>query len=135
MSEITIDKLVKIYRKIKEAKDLLTESYDKEVEKLDAQMVEIKSALNEHCKEVGVEGGKTPFGTFSRILKTKLWTNDWVGFGEFVVTNNLPDLYTKAINQKNLTQLMEEKPELIIPGLNIDRTYEIRVSPPAKTRT
>ena len=135
MSELTIDKLVKIYRKIKAAKEVITEKYEKEVASLDEQMAEIKTMLQEHCKVAGVEGGKTEYGTFSRILKTKLWTNDWVGFGKFVVENNLPDLFQKSINQKNLTELLEQQPELIIPGLNVDRSYEIRISPPSKSKS
>ena len=44
-SNVPIDRLVKIYRKIKEKIDTLTQEYDTQVETLKAQQDEIKFAL------------------------------------------------------------------------------------------
>lgn len=127
-----IAKMVKVYVKIRDKKELLTKVYDEEMKTLDAQMDKIKSALLEHCKAEGVEGGRTEFGTFSRTTRSRYWTNDWNSMGKFIVENGAVDLLEKRIHQGNMKSFLEDNPDVLPPGLNVDTEYTISVRRPTK---
>ena len=123
----TVDKLVKTFVKIRDARDKVVREAEEEAKGLQVQLDLIKSALLEHCKTNMVDSVKTEFGTFIRGIKTRYWTNDWENFGKFAVENNASDLYEKRLHQGNMAQFIEENPEKIPPGLNVDKEYTITV--------
>jgi hypothetical protein len=47
--------------------------------------------------------------------------------GRFVVENNAPDLLEKRLHQGNVKQFIENNPDLVPPGLNVDSEYSITV--------
>jgi hypothetical protein len=47
--------------------------------------------------------------------------------GQFVVENNIPQLLEKRLHQGNVKQFMEENPEVVLPGLNVDSKYQISI--------
>ena len=71
LSEVPFDKLTKIYRKIKEHMDTLTQAYDTQLEELKAQQEQIKFALKDQMKANGQTSVKTSFGTVSLVTKTR----------------------------------------------------------------
>ena len=79
MSEdaIPLDKLVKIYRKIKAEIDTLTKEYDTKMEELKAAQDEIKFEIKDQMKALGVTSVKSPYGTVSMRTTTQYSTNDW----------------------------------------------------------
>jgi len=128
---VPLEKLVKIYRKIKERVDTLTKEYDTQLEELKAQQEEIKFALKDMMKSGGVSSLKTAYGTVSLINKTKYSTNDWDSFKTFVVENHAVDLLEKRIAQSNMAQFLAENPGAVPPGLNSITEYEIRITKPS----
>ena len=134
MSEeaIPIDKLTKIYRKIKAQIDQLTQEYDTQVEVLKAQQNEIKFAMKDQMKALGVKSVNTAFGTVSMLHKTRYGTEDWDSFNTFVVENDVPDLFERRISQSNMARYLEENPTKIPPGLSTFSDFEIRVTKPSK---
>lgn len=124
---IPFDQLTKIYRKMKAKIDELTKEYDSEVEKLKAQLDEIKIGMKEQMKATGVSSVKTEFGTVSLVTKTRYSTQDWDSFKRFVVEHEVVDLLEKRIAQANMAKFIEENPGLVPPGLNSMAEYDIRV--------
>ena len=124
---IPFDQLIKIYRKMKAKIDELTKEYDSEVEKLKAQLDEIKIGMKEQMKATGVSSVKTEFGTVSLVTKTRYSTQDWDSFKRFVVEHEVVDLLEKRIAQANMAKFIEENPGLVPPGLNSMAEYDIRV--------
>ena len=104
MSEeaIPIDKLPKIYRKIKAQIEQLTQEYDTRVEVLKASQDEIKFAIKDQMKTLGVLSVKTEFGTVSMANKTRYSTQDWDSFKTFIVEHDVVDLLEKRIAQTNM---------------------------------
>jgi hypothetical protein len=47
--------------------------------------------------------------------------------GKFIVEHGVPDLLDKRIHQSNMKQFLEENPDLLPPGLNVDKEYSITV--------
>ena len=132
MSEeaVPIDKLTKIYRKIKAEIDQLTQEYDTKVEALKASQDEIKFAIKDQMKALGVSSVKTEFGTVSMANKTRYSTQDWDSFKQFIIAHDVVDLLEKRIAQTNMAKFLEDNPGVVPPGLNAFSDFEIRITKP-----
>jgi hypothetical protein len=133
MTEDTIpmDKLARIYRKIKAEIDELTKDYDTKVETLKAKQDTLKFAMKDQMKALGVKSVNTTFGTVSMVQKTRYSTQDWDSFKAFIVENDAVDLLEKRIAQTNMAQYLVENPGSVPPGLNAFSDFEIRVTKPS----
>jgi hypothetical protein len=134
MSEdsIPIDKLVKIYRKIKLEIDTMTQEYDTKLEVLKGQQDEIKFALKDQMQALGVSSLKSPFGTVSMRPTKRYSTNDWSSFKEFILAHGAIELLEKRIAQTNMVQFLEENPGVLPPGLNSVSDFNIVITKPTK---
>lgn len=132
MSEevIPLDKLAKVYRKIKTQIDTLTQEYDTQVEALKAQQEQIKFAMKDTMKSLGVSTVRTEFGTVSLVTKTRYSTQDWDSFKKFILEHEVVDLLEKRIAQTNMANFLEENPGVLPPGLNAMTEYDISVRKP-----
>jgi hypothetical protein len=126
-NEVPVEKLVKVYLKIKDTLAEKKAAYDEEEKKLKDKMAKVKSALLDYCREEGVESVKTAEGMFYRTVSTRYWTSDWESMGRFIVENNVPDLLEKRLHQGNMVQFLKENPETLPPGLNVDSEYSVTV--------
>jgi hypothetical protein len=120
---VPAEKLVRVYLKMKVAK----ENLDAEVKKVELQMGQIKSALLAYCKAQNLESVRTTEGLFYRSIKKRYTTNNWEAMGKFVLDHQAPELYEKRLHQGNIQQFLEEHPDLLPPGLNVDSEYTITV--------
>lgn len=127
---IPLDRLAKIYRKIRTEITTLTQEYDSKVEVLKAQQDEIKNAMKDMMKTMGVTSVRTAQGTVVLSIKTRYNTQDWDSFKKFVVEHDAVDLLEKRIAQSNMSQFLEENPGLVPPGLNSHAEYDISVRKP-----
>lgn len=132
MSEtaVPLDKLTKIYRKIKTEIDTMTQEYDTKLETLKAQQDEIKFAIKDQMKALGVSTVKTPFGTVSMRTSTRYSTQDWASFKEFILEHSVVDLLEKRIAQGNMRTFLEENPGVVPPGLNSVSEFQVVVTKP-----
>jgi hypothetical protein len=127
---IPLDKLAKVYRKIKTEIDTLTREYDTKIETLKASQDQLKFAMKDQMKALGVKSVNTAFGTLSMVNKIRYSTQDWDSFKRFMVENDALDLLEKRIAQTNMAQFLEENPGVVPPGLNAFSDFEIRVTKP-----
>jgi ribosomal protein L4 len=127
---IPLDRLAKIYRKIRAKITTLTQEYDDQIETLKAQQDEIKNAMKDMMKAMGVTSVRTAQGTVVLSVSTRYSTQDWDSFKKFVVEHDAVDLLEKRIAQGNMNQLLEENPGLVPPGLNSSSEYSISVRKP-----
>jgi hypothetical protein len=128
---VPMDKLARVYRKIKAEIDALTKDYDTKVELLKEKQDTLKFAMKDQMKALGVKSVNTAFGTVSMIQKTRYSTQDWDSFKTFVVEHDAVDLLEKRIAQTNMVQFLAENPGLVPPGLNAFSDFEIRVNKPS----
>ena len=124
---VPVEKLVKVYLKMNGKLGELKAAFEAEEKALKEQMVKIKAALLEHCKEHNVESVRTAEGLFYRGVTTRYWTSDWESMGRFIVEHNAPEILEKRLHQGNMKQFMETHPDLLPPGLNVDSEYTITV--------
>ena len=125
--QVPVEKLTKTYLKIKQKRSELSAEYKEQDEKLVTQLDKIKAALLDYCKEQGVESVRTSEGMFYRSAKTRYWTSDWESMYKFVLENEVPEFFDKRLNQTNVKQYLEENPEKVPKGLQVDSEYVISV--------
>jgi hypothetical protein len=132
MSEpIPLDRLAKVYRKMRDKISELTKEYDTQVELLKAEQAEIADAMKEQMKALGVTSVRTDQGTVVMSVKTRYSTADWDSFKKFVVEHDALDLFEKRIAQTNMKQFLDENPGTVPPGLNSNSEYDISVRKPS----
>jgi hypothetical protein len=124
MSEeaIPLDKLALI--------SALTKEYDTQVELLKAQQDEVKFAMKDQMKALGVKSVRTDLGTVTLTTKTRYNTQDWDSFKDFVLEHRLVDLLEKRIAQTNMATFLSENPTIVPPGLNSTTEFDITVTKP-----
>jgi hypothetical protein len=128
---IPMDRLAKIYLKIRTKTQLLTQDYEKQKAELEAQKAEVANAMRDQMKALGTKSVKTEFGTVMLGVKTRYSTQDWEAFKEFCIANNTIDFLERRIAQRNMAKWLEENPESVPPGLNSDSEYEVTVRKPS----
>ena len=129
---IPMDRLAKIYLKIRAAKQVLTQEYEGELSNLEAQEAELKNAMKAQMLALGSKSIRTDAGTVRVGQKTRYHTQDWGSFKEFVIQHDALDLLEKRIAQGNMAKFLEDNPGLVPPGLNSDTEYQISVRKPTK---
>jgi sugar-specific transcriptional regulator TrmB len=132
MEQIPMDKLARVYLKIRARIQQLTQEYESEVENLKAQQDEIKTALKDQLMALGSKSVRTDQGTVILSTKTRYFTQDWDSFKQFVTEHDALDLFERRIHQSNMAKFLEENPSLVPPGLNSDKEYDVSVRKPTK---
>ena len=128
---VPLDKLAKVYRKIRDRIAVLTQEYDTQVELIKAQQAEVVTAMKEQMQALGVTSVRTDQGTVVLSVKTRYSTSDWDSFKSFVTEHDALDLFEKRIAQTNMKQFLEENPGVVPPGLNSNAEYDISVRKPS----
>ena len=122
-----IDKLVEVYIKIRDARDVVRREAEAKEADFNEQLEVISQQILEVCKQTGADSIKTKHGTAMRGVKSRFWTNDWEKFYEFMSEQKEFGLLEKRIHQTNMKQFLEENPDMHPAGLNVERTYAITV--------
>jgi hypothetical protein len=125
-----VNKMIKVYLKIRDAKETIQRQTEEAIAELDAQLAVIEQELLEFCKTANQDGGRTEAGTFTRMIKDRFWTNNWEAMRRFIVQNDAVDLLEQRIHQTNMKAFLAANPDKLPEGLNVDRKYTIRVTRP-----
>jgi len=123
----SVDALVSVYIKIRDARDAARKEADRVEADFEEQMDIINQQILKVCEETGADSIKTAHGTAIRSVKSRYWTNDWERFYDFIFEHNVPELLERRVHQTNIKQFLEENPDLLPAGLNVDSAYSITV--------
>jgi hypothetical protein len=126
-TDVSVEKLVKVYIKMRDKHTEMLREYQEQEKQLKDKMAKIKEALLDHCKEHNVDSVRTGEGLFFRTVRQNYWTSDWESMGKFVVEHNAPELLEKRLHQGNIKQFLEENPTLLPPGINVDSEYSVTI--------
>lgn len=124
------DRLVKVYRKIRDAINEKEEAHKTEIAELKEQLDIVGAKLLEICNTQNMDSLRTPEGTATRRAVTRYWTNDWESMYGFIKEHDAPFLLEQRIHNGNMKQFLEENPETLPIGLNADTKYVISVRKP-----
>ena len=127
VSGVPLAKMTKVYLKIKAERDKLSAEYKEADDKLVRQQDKIRSTLLGYLKENDIKSVKTDAGTFYRTVKQKYWTSDWENMHKFILEHEVPEFLDKRLNQKNVKEFLEENPDLLPKGLNVDAEFALTI--------
>jgi hypothetical protein len=130
MTDIPINDLVAVYRKLRAAIAEAETDYEEKVKDLKEQMDTVSAELLNFCNEQNLDSVKTPSGTISRRVQTRYWTTDWEQMNNFIVEHQAVHLLEKRIHNGNMKQFLEDNPDVLPIGLQIDNKYIIQVRKP-----
>jgi len=121
-------KLVSAYIRIRDARSDLKRKFDDEDAALKEKIDIIENALLDLAKEHGLDSMKTPYGTASRVVRTRYWAPDWDSFKDFLKEQGDDgfDLVERRIHQGNFKEFLENHPD-VAPPVNSDSRYSIVV--------
>jgi predicted metal-dependent phosphotriesterase family hydrolase len=123
----SVDALVNVYIKIRDARDIARKEADRIETDFEEQLDIINQQILQICEETGADSIKTAHGTAIRTVKSRYWTNDWERFYDFIFEHQVPELLERRVHQTNIKQFLEENPDLLPAGLNVDSAYSITV--------
>ena len=131
-SEVDINKLVKVYLKIRNAIDEKETQHKEELASLKEQFGIVGQSLLNLCKEQNRDSIRTPVGTVSRRISTRYWTSDWDSMYRFISEHDAPFLLEQRIHGTNMKEFLESNPEAFPMGMQADRSYTVQVRKPNK---
>jgi hypothetical protein len=123
---IPLETLAKVYRKIY----LKAQEIQKELDKLEEQKAEIKNAMKDQMRELGLKSVRTAGGNISLSTKTRYYTDDWDSFKTFVLEHDALELFEQRIAQKNMALFLEENPGKVPAGLSSLTENTVTVTKP-----
>ena len=121
------NELVKVYIKIRDKKDTIKRAADEQVSQLNEELSIVEEALREQLKTSGADSIKTPNGTAFVTIKSRYWTDNWEKFYGFVQDQEAFELLEKRIHQGNMKSFIEENPEAVPEGLNVESKMGVTV--------
>lgn len=127
---VPMNRLVKVYRRIREATQELTRKYEDELKVLIEQRNQIANEMKDQMLLMGTKSVRTDEGTAVLSMKTRYDTNDWDAFKQFVLTTQMLDLLERRIAQTNMARFLDDNPGVVPPGLNSNSEYVVSVRKP-----
>jgi hypothetical protein len=115
-----------VYRKIY----LKTQEIQKQLDKLEEQKDELKNAMKDQMRELGLKSVKTEGGNISLSTKKRYYTDDWDSFKTFMMDNDALDLVERRISQSNMALFLEENPGKVPAGLSSLTENTVTVTKP-----
>ncbi len=131
-TQVPMDRLAKVYVKIRDAISALTRDYETQVEVLKAQQAQVASTMKDQLREANTLSAKTTEGTVSLITKKRYVVMDNDAFKAFVLEQQMPELYEQRVAQKNMAEFLEANPTIAVPSLNVISEVVISVRRPTK---
>ena len=132
MAELTAESLTRVFHKIKTTREKLRSEYKAEDKQLEDQQKLIKEKLLSFFKDSEITSLTTEAGRVTRSVKTKYWTSDWDEMYKFVVEHNVPEFFSKSLNQSNVKEFLDDNPDIVPKGLNADSEYVLSIYKPTK---
>ena len=105
---IPLDKLVAIHAKIKARQAKL----DKEIADLEEQRTEIRMAIKDQMKALGLSSVRTSHGMVSLSKTTRYNTQDWDSFKAFVLEHQVVDLWKSVLPKPTWRSSLRRTPAL-----------------------
>jgi hypothetical protein len=122
------DKLTKIYIKMRNA---IKEKED-EIKTIKKQQETVVEKLLALCEEQDLDSLRTSSGTVSRRVQSHYWTSDWERMYDFLKEHDAFHLLEKRISGLAMKQFLEDNPDLMPAGLQVNRKYIVSVLKPRK---
>lgn len=120
-------RLIRAYRKIRDARKELKKKYDSEDRALKEDLARIEVALSREFGRTGVNSIRTDDGTAFRVVVPKVSIADASAFFPWVRENDAFDLLHHRVKSTEVQKYINEHDGAVPPGLNVYTEYAIHV--------
>lgn len=127
---VDAEALVEQYRNLRDRKAEIAAKYKAKIDEVDGALEEVSAKLLEICNAHNIDSLRTTAGTAMRRVVTKYWTSDWERMYAFIKDHDAFHLLEQRIHSKHMGDFLEENPDEMPVGLNIDRKFTISVRKP-----
>jgi hypothetical protein len=125
--KIAVDRLVKIYVRVREAKAARQKEAEAEIKVFDDQMKLIATELKGRMQAEGVEGYKTEFGTVYSAVDFKTSCQDWGIFYQWIKDNDSLDFLERRISSGKIKDFMDTHEGELPPGVSVFKELQARI--------
>ena len=122
-----LDQLTSIYLKIRDTRAENKRQFENVDKDLEEQQKMLAEQMLDTCKEMNADSIRTPHGTIIRSVKSKYWTGDWDSMYNFIKEHDAFGLLEKRLHQTNMKDFLNENPDVMPMGLNVENEYTIVV--------
>lgn len=121
------EKLVTQYIALREKIYDLEEQHEAAVKVLKDEQDKISDQLISVCNALNADSIRTTAGTISRTVATRYWVSDWENMYNFIKEHDAVHLLERRVHSTHMKQFLEENPDLLPIGLQVDSRYTVRV--------
>jgi hypothetical protein len=126
----SVDRLAQVYIKMRDKRDTMRHEWEDKDKAIESQMKLIEQEMLELCKSINANSIATNHGTIIRSVKSRYWTNDWDSMYHLIKENDAFALLEKRIHQTHMKEFIQENPDLIPAGLNVENEFTVVVRRP-----
>lgn len=127
MVEVSHEKLVKTYVKIRDARSALKQTFEHEDKKLRDQLETLENFMLATMNSTGIESFKTGAGTAYRTETMVPTGSDWTAFYNWVRENNAFDFIFRRIKADAVKDYMDQHDGQVPPGVSVYSKYGVTV--------
>jgi hypothetical protein len=127
VNEMTVEDLVGIYVKVRDAREENEAAFKEKDSEFQEQLEILSARILEICNEQEADSIKTKAGTVTRRVTTRYWTSDWDSMYQFIQEHDAPFLLEKRIHGGNMKEFLQENPDVLPMGLQVDSKYTVVV--------
>lgn len=124
---VAVDQIAAAYIRLRDKRAEIKAKYEEDDALLEADMDVLAQNMLEVCKQINADSIKTKAGTVIRSVKTRYWTNNWDSMYELIKEHNAFALLERRLHQTNMKLFLEENPDILPMGLNIDKEFTVVV--------
>jgi|TARA_R110000824_G_scaffold121576_3_gene277771 hypothetical protein len=130
---ISTEEITRAYIKVRTRIEKVVTEHKLQLKELEDSKDLLADALLEHCNMHGMDSFKTDAGTVTRKVRSRYWAADWEAMYDYVNKHKAPHLMEKRIHSKNMVDHLEDNPEDVPEGLQVDKKYVVSVRKPTST--
>ena len=126
--EATTEKIIAAYIKIRDSIATIKQRQAEELRTLEEQLKVLEQELLQRCEEAGGNLSVPNVGRVTRRVSKQYWTSDWPAMYKMIKEHDAFHLLQQRFTTKAMEQFLEENPNLVPPGLNLDSTMTVTVT-------
>lgn len=126
--EVTTEKVVETYIKVRDAIAAMEQRHKDEKRNLVEQLEVLEQELLSRVEQAGGNISVPNVGRVARRISRNYWTNDWESFYKVVKEHDAFHLLHQRISNKAMQEFLNEHPNLMPEGLNVDSRYTVTVT-------
>ena len=127
MVEVTYEKLVKTFVKIRDARSVLKAEWEVKDRELKDKLDRLEQFMLSTMSDSGIESFKTSAGTAYRTTSLVPTGSDWTAFYAWVKENNAFDFIFRRIKADAVTDYMDQNDGQVPTGVSVFKKYGVTI--------